>query len=155
MSSCRRRKWFVNSADIGIALDGLEEEAVRLEILGICGEVPGIYEGFCRDFFAIRELRTLLYLDCPVLGVGGFDGLCQGIDCLAIGVIGTKTFEEQLDYVCTVRLIGVSRQQRVLGFIVVCGDDFVWIAAGLAGSVVATGAAAATGHCEGDYRRYA
>ncbi len=53
----------------------------------------------------------------------GGDGLGHFVGSLAFGVEGDQTGEQQITRLAATGLVGVARDQRVLRFGVVCGDD--------------------------------
>ena len=122
----------LGGADGVVALDGLEEAAVALRVGAQRGKVPGIDEALGGDFLAVGELGARLDLDGVVLAVRGFDGLGQGVDRLAAGVVAREALEEELNDAAAVDFAGVGGHQGVLRFVAVSGDDLVGVAGSLA-----------------------
>lgn len=106
------------------ALDGGEERGALLRVLGVGDVAPGLGEGFGGHWGAVSELPAALDLDVELGAVViGLDGLGDFVLRVALRVVGNQTGEQQVDRDAAAGLVGVARDERVLRFGIVCGDD--------------------------------
>ena len=124
-----------------IALDGGEEGRAQLRVLRISRIAPSLGEGLGGHIGAIGELPTILELDVVLGGViVGGNGLSHFVGSIAFGVEGNQTGEQQINRLATTGLVGVARDERVLRFGIVCGDDVGTFSGGVAAVGRATAA---------------
>ena len=107
-----------------IALDGGEEGGAELGVLGVGRVAPCLGEGFGGHRGAVGKLPTILELDGVLGGViVSFDGFRNLIGGIAFGIKRNQTCEQQVERLAAAGLVAVARDERVLRFGIVCGDD--------------------------------
>ena len=136
----------VSVLQLVIALDGGEEGGAELSVLGIGRVAPRLGEGFGGHRSAVGELPAILELDGVLSGViVSFDGFCNLIGGIAFGIERNQTREQQVERLAAAGLVAVARDERVLRFGIVCGDDVGTL---VSGGVTVGRAAPAEQHTE-------
>ena len=136
----------VSILELVVALDGGEEGGAELGVLGVGRVAPCLGEGFGGHRGAVGELPTILELDGVLGGViVGLDGLRHFVGGIALGVEGNQTCEQQVERLAAAGLVAVARDERVLRFGIVCGDDVGTL---ISGGVTVGRAATAEQHAE-------
>ena len=136
----------VSILELVVALDGGEEGGAELGVLGVGRVAPCLGEGFGGHRGAVGELPTILELDGVLGGViVGLDGLRHFVGGIALGVEGNQTCEQQVERLAAAGLVAVARDERVLRFGIVCGDDVGTL---VSGGVTVGRAAPAEQHTE-------
>ncbi len=137
------------------ALDGGEERGALLGVLGVGHVAPRLGEGFGGHRGAVGELPAALDLDVELGAVVvGRDGFGDFVLRVALRVEGHQTREQQVAGDAAAGLIGVARDERVLRFGIVGGDDVLAVIR--RSSVVGRSATAqqhAESACRGDERQ--
>ena len=124
-----------------IALDAGEEGGAQLRVLRIGRIAPSLGEGLGGHIGAVSELPTILELDVVLGGViVSLNGLSHFVGSIALGVEGNQAGEQQINRFATTGLVSVARNERVLRFGIVCGDDVGTFSGGIAAVGRATAA---------------
>ena len=102
-----------------------KKEEHELGVLGVGRVAPCLGEGFGGHRGAVGELPTILELDGVLGGViVGLDGLRHFVGGLALlASKETRRGEQQVERLAAAGLVAVARDERVLRFGIVCGDD--------------------------------
>ena len=117
---------------IVVAGDGVEEGGAQHGVLGVGDVAPGLGEVLGLHGLAVGEL-PVLQLDGVLGGVSvRGDGFSDFVGRVALGVKGHQTGEQQVGGLAATSLVDVARNQVLLGFGIIRGDDVV---AGRAGAV--------------------
>ena len=131
-----------------VGADNVSEEACGTEVL-LRGHLPCLDEVLCQNGGAVGELTIGAELNGPlaVVRVRG-DGLCSVQLGRAVSRVVCGGREDAGDDAATTGLIGVRRDQRVLGFRTVDHDNVVRRATGRRPTIGAGAARRAGGQCQ-------